>query len=143
MASVKWKEDTYLKCEISISNPSGILVTFIITDDSGNEYEITAPRFSFNPIISSSAQVTQSLGKISRVGQTPICWNGDKLCQIGQYQIVWSSNKIMRIGRTPITWNGDRICQIGQTQIVWYGNSISRIGRASVLPNGSISGNVK
>lgn len=143
MATIKWKEDSYLKCEISTSTQQLFNSTFIIIDESGNEYEITAPIFSFNPILSTSSLVSKTCGKITRVGQTGICWNGDRLCQIGQYQIVWSGNKIMRIGRTALTWNGEKLCQVGQTQIVWSGNSIIRIGRATIYSNGSVIGTVK
>ena len=56
-----WYEEPWLKCMVSL-DPSSPGVSFFIYDEKGNEFEITAPRYSFNvnPAGTSSTPTLQS-----------------------------------------------------------------------------------
>lgn len=141
MAKVKWTEEPFLKCEISLDRDTLGDATFIITDKEGDEFEITAPTFTFN--YCTTSRVGRIGNLISVVGTTRLEWSGDRLTRIGDIYIVWSAGRIIRIGNVGIQWGIKHITKIGQTPIVWSGNLISRVGRAAVYSNGSVSGPVK
>lgn len=141
MATVKWTEEPYLKCKISLNGDSIGEATFIIVDKDGNEFEITMPNFTFN--YSTSSRVGRIGNLISVVGTTRLEWCGDRLTRVGGIYITWSAGRIIRIGNVGIQWGIKNITKIGQTPIVWSGNLINRVGRATVFSNGSVSGPVK
>lgn len=143
MAKIKWQEATYLKCEISVSPQSSPEFKFIYIDDDGNEYEITAPEFSFDAAAASGGDISHSGNEIRRVGRTSINWSQGRVNYIGNANIYWSNGKLSRIGNTSINWSGDRITYIGNTSIGWICGNICQVGRASISSNGDISGSVK
>lgn len=145
MAKIKWQEAPYLKCEISLNSLSDPEFKFIYIGDDGNEYEITAPDFSFDVAAGSGVSISRLGNEIRRVGGTPIYWGENRVTRIGNTSISWLHGKLYRIGKTNIQWNGDgdKIFYIGDTTIFWHDGRIVKVGRASISSRGDISGSVK
>lgn len=143
MAKIKWQEAPYLKCEISLNSLSDPEFKFIYIGDDGNEYEITAPDFSFDVAAGSGVNISRFENEIHRVGGTHIDWGHGRVYGIGDTGISWLYGNLHRIGKTRISWNGDKIVTIGDTSINWHDGRIARVGRASISSNGDISGSVK
>ena len=76
-----WYEEPWLKCMASL-DPSSPGVTFVIYDEKGNEFEITAPRYSFNVNPAGSSQQMRAGNKIVRVGNASVTYSGDTVMRV-------------------------------------------------------------
>lgn len=111
ISKISWKEDPHLKCEVSLDSASMGRLTLIVIDDAGNEFEMTAPDYSFN-CCSTSGIIGRSGDKITYVGRTSIAYNGNKVRQIGNVIIQYNGDKVVAVGRTQISYSCSRIIGI-------------------------------
>ena len=141
-----WYEEPWLKCMVSL-DPSSPGVSFFIYDDKGNEFEITAPRYSFNVNPAGSSQQMRAGNKIIRVGNTEVGYVGDRVNRIGRNYLQYNGLILVRIGTIGITYMSTNIVQIGRTRLQYNGKKVVRVGNASVTYSGDtamrIDGNVK
>ena len=141
-----WYEEPWLKCMASL-DPSSPGVTFVIYDEKGNEFEITAPRYSFNVNPAGSSQQMRAGNKIVRVGNTEIGYVGDRVNRIGRNYLQYNGLLLVRIGTIGITYMSTNIVQIGRTRLQYNGKKVVRAGSASIIYSGDtamrIDGNVK
>jgi hypothetical protein len=145
-----WYEEPWLKCMASL-DPSSPGVTFVIYDEKGNEFEITAPRYSFNVNPAGSSQQMRAGNKIIRVGNTEVGYVGDRVNRIGRNYLQYNGLLLVRIGSIGITYMSANmsanIVQIGSTRLQYNGKRVVRAGNASITYSGDtamrIDGNVK
>ena len=140
-----WYEEPWLKCMVSLDPSSG--VTFVVYDEKGNEFEITAPRYSFNVNPVGGSQPMRAGNKIIRVGNTEIGYVSDRVNRIGRNYLYYNGQLLVRIGTIGITYMSANIVQIGRTRLQYNGKKVVRVGNASVTYSGDtairIDGNVK
>ena len=98
-----WYEEPWLKCMASL-DPSSPGVTFVIYDEKGNEFEITAPRYSFNVNPAGGSQPMRAGNKIIRVGNTEIGYASDRVNRIGRNYLQYNGLLLVRIGTIGITY---------------------------------------
>ena len=141
-----WYEEPWLKCMASL-DPSSPGVTFVIYDEKGNEFEITAPPYSFNVNPAGSSQQMRAGNKIIRVGNTEVGYVGDRVNRIGRNYLQYNGLLLVRIGTIGITYMSTNIVQIGRTRLQYNGKKVVRAGSASIIYSGDtamrIDGNVK
>ena len=141
-----WYEEPWLKCMASL-DPSSPGVTFVIFDEKGNEFEITAPHYSFNVNPAGSSQQMRAGNKIVRVGNTEIGYVSDRVNRIGRNYLQYNGLLLVRIGTIGITYMSTNIVQIGRTRLQYNGKKVVRVGNASVTYSGDtvmrVDGNVK
>jgi hypothetical protein len=141
-----WYEEPWLKCMASL-DPSSPGVTFVIYDEKGNEFEITAPRYSFNVNPAGSSQQMRAGNKIVRVGTTEIGYVSDRVNRIGRNYLQYNGLLLVRIGTIGINYMSANIVQVGRTRLQYNGKKVVRVGNASVTYSGDtamrIDGNVK
>ena len=141
-----WYEEPWLKCMASL-DPSSPGVTFVIYDEKGNEFEITAPHYSFNVNPAGSSQQMRAGNKIVRVGNTEIGYASDRVNRIGRNYLQYNGLLLVRIGTIGITYMSTNIVQIGRTRLQYNGKKVVRVGNASVTYSGDtvmrVDGNVK
>ena len=141
-----WYEEPWLKCMVSL-DPSSSGVTFVIYDEKGNEFEITAPRYSFYVNPAGSSQQMRAGNKIVRVGNTEIGYISDRVNRIGRNYLFYNGQLLVRIGNISIIYASSNIVQIGRTRLQYNGKKVVRVGNASVTYSGDtvmrVDGNVK
>ena len=141
-----WYEEPWLKCMASL-DPSSPSVTFVIYDEKGNEFEVTAPSYSFNVNPAGSSQQMRAGNKIVRVGNTEIGYVSDRVNRIGRNYLQYNGLLLVRIGTIGITYMSTNIVQIGRTRLQYNGKKVVRVGNASVTYSGDVvmrvDGNVK
>ena len=141
-----WYEEPWLKCMASL-DPSSPGVTFVIYDEKGNEFEITAPRYSFNVNPAGSSQQMRASNKIIRVGNTEIGYVSDRVNRIGRNYLYYNGQLLVRIGTVGITYMSANIVQVGRTRLQYNGKKVVRVGNASITYSGDtvmrVDGNVK
>lgn len=106
-----WYEEPWLKCMASL-DPSSPGVTFVIYDEKGNEFEVTAPRYSFNVNPAGSSQQMRAGNKIVRVGNTEIGYVSDRVNRIGRNYLQYNGKKVVRVGNASVTYSGDTIMRV-------------------------------
>lgn len=142
-----WYEEPWLKCMASL-DPSSPGVTFVIYDEKGNEFEVTAPRYSFNVNPAGGAgQAMRAGNKVVRVGNTEIGYVGDRVNRIGRNYLQYNGSLLTRIGTIGIIYSSTNIAQIGRKRLQYNGRKVVRVGNASITYSGDtpmrIDGNVK
>ena len=142
-----WYEESWLKCMVSL-DPSSPGVTFVIYDEKGNEFEVTAPRYSFNVNPAGGAgQAMRAGNKVIRVGNTEIGYVGDRVNRIGRNYLQYNGSLLARIGAIGIIYSSTNIAQIGRSRLQYNGKKVVRVGNASITYSGDtpmrIDGNVK
>ena len=141
-----WYEEPWLKCMASL-DPSSPGVTFVIYDEKGNEFEITAPCYSFNVNPAGSSQQMRAGNKIIRVSNTEVGYVGDRVNRIRRNYLQYNGLLLVRIGTIGITYMSTNIVQIGRTRLQYNGKKVVRVGNASVTYSGDtvmrVDGNVK
>lgn len=146
ISKISWKEDPHLKCEVSLDSTTMGRLTLIVIDDAGNEFEITAPDYSFN-CCSASGNIGRSGDKITYVGRTTIGYNCNKVRQIGNIIIQYNGEKVVAVGRTNISYNSNKLRQVGNVIIQYNGEKVVAVGRTQISYTGSriigIRGDVK
>ena len=141
-----WYEEPWLKCMASL-DPSSPGVTFVIYDEKGNEFEITAPCYCFNVNPAGSSQQMRAGNKIIRVSNTEVGYVGDRVNRIGRNYLQYNGLLLVRIGTIGITYMSTNIVQIGRTRLQYNGKKVVRVGNASITYSGDtvmrVDGNVK
>ncbi len=142
-----WYEEPWLKCMASL-DPSSPGVTFVIYDEKGNEFEVTAPRYSFNVNPAGGAgQAMRAGNKVVWVGNTEIGYVGDRVNRIGRNYLQYNGSLLTRIGTIGIIYSSTNIAQIGRKRLQYNGRKVVRVGNASITYSGDtpmrIDGNVK
>ena len=146
VSKIIWYEEPWIKCMASL-DPSSPGVSFFIYDEKGNEFEITAPRYSFNVNPVGSSQQMRAGNKIIRVGNTEIGYASDRVNRIGRNYLQYNGVLLVRIGNISVSYTSANVVQIGRTRLQYNGRKVVRVGNASVTYSGDtamkIDGNVK